>query len=213
MTVKPWELPAWVRKQASDMGLSLDAAAARALVHQVGERQQRLLRELERLALECDVEPGGPARTVQAADIERTAARSSQSRAYSLADALVGANAREAISTYLSLREQGEQLSGLIYLMAQRLRDALEIALRLQAGEPLAKVKGSLRMPARAAERFLSDIAATEPDRMREALATLADLELDARGGAPVRDGRSALAALTEETLALRAIGRMTAQT
>ena len=34
------------------MGLELDAAAAKALVAQVGERQQRLLRELEKLALE-----------------------------------------------------------------------------------------------------------------------------------------------------------------
>ncbi len=51
-TVKPWELPRWVREQATRLGLTLDAAAAKALVAQVGERQQRLLRELEKLALE-----------------------------------------------------------------------------------------------------------------------------------------------------------------
>ena len=54
MTVKPWELPKWAREQAARIGLSLDAAAAKALVAQVGERQQRLLRELEKLALEGD---------------------------------------------------------------------------------------------------------------------------------------------------------------
>ncbi len=43
------------------MGLSLDAAAAKALVAQVGERQQRLLRELEKLALEGDPSGAGPA--------------------------------------------------------------------------------------------------------------------------------------------------------
>ena len=42
----------WVREQAGRLGLALDAAAAKALVAQVGERQQRLLRELEKLALE-----------------------------------------------------------------------------------------------------------------------------------------------------------------
>ena len=51
-TVKPWELPKWVREQATRLGLALDQAAAKALVAQVGERQQRLLRELEKLALE-----------------------------------------------------------------------------------------------------------------------------------------------------------------
>ncbi len=38
----------------------LDAAGAKMLVAQVGERQQRLLRELEKLALEGD--QGGEAR-------------------------------------------------------------------------------------------------------------------------------------------------------
>ncbi len=52
MTMKRWELPKWVREQAGRLGLSLDMAAAKALVEQVGERQQRLLRELEKLALE-----------------------------------------------------------------------------------------------------------------------------------------------------------------
>ncbi len=52
MNVKPWELPKWVRAQATGIGLALDTEAAKALVAQVGERQQRLLRELEKLALE-----------------------------------------------------------------------------------------------------------------------------------------------------------------
>ncbi len=49
---------------------------------------------------------------------ERRAAHSSEWRAYALADALVAADAREATRTYLRLRQQGERLSGLSYLMA-----------------------------------------------------------------------------------------------
>src|SRR3954447_12246182 len=48
-TVKPWELPKWVRAQAARMGLELDAAAAQALIAHVGDRQARLSRELETL--------------------------------------------------------------------------------------------------------------------------------------------------------------------
>jgi DNA polymerase-3 subunit delta len=51
-TIKPWEMAKWAREQAARLGITLDAAAAKALVAQVGERQQRLLRELEKLALE-----------------------------------------------------------------------------------------------------------------------------------------------------------------
>jgi DNA polymerase-3 subunit delta len=210
MTVKPWELPKWAREQASRIGLSLDAAAAKALVAQVGERQQRLLRELEKLALEGD--PGeADGMTVDAQRIEDRAAHSAEWRAYALADALVGASAREATASYLRLREQGERLSGLIYLMSQRLRDALSVALRLQAGESEAAVKRGLRMPSRAADRFIADVARSDPGRLRSALAVLADLELDSRGGAVIASRRSPLSALEEDTLALRAIETITA--
>jgi DNA polymerase III subunit delta len=201
MTVKPWELAKWAREQATRVGLSLDAAAAKALVAQVGERQQRLLRELEKLALEGD---GSDAIGVQ--DIERRAAHSTEWRAYGLADALVGADGREATLSYLRLRQQGERLSGLSYLMAQRLRDALAVAVRLQAGESVAEIKRGLRMPARAAERFVADVARTDLTRLRAALAALAELELNTRGGAPLASSRTALAGLDEDTLALRTI-------
>jgi DNA polymerase-3 subunit delta len=216
MTVKPWELAKWAREQAGRLGIALDPAAAKALVAQVGERQQRLLRELEKLALEGDPadanseSPAGTAkalpRQISVDDIERRAAHSTEWRAYGLADALVGADEREATLSYLRLRQQGERLSGLTYLMAQRLRDALAIALRLQAGESVAEVKRGLRMPPRAAERFVADVARSDADRLRAALAALADLELDSRGGAPLQESRTALAGLDEDTLALRAI-------
>jgi DNA polymerase-3 subunit delta len=218
MTVKPWELPRWAREQAGRMGLALDGAAAKALVAQVGERQQRLLRELEKLALESappvpsGAEPGSaPARQVSVEDIERRTAHSAQWRAYGLADALVGGDRREATRSYLRLRDQGERLSGLTYLMAQRLRDALAVSLRLRAGESVAEVKRGMRMPARAAERFVADVARTDPDRLRDALGALAALEVDSRGGALIAAGRAPLAAMSEDTLALHAIEAITA--
>jgi DNA polymerase-3 subunit delta len=229
-TVKPWELPRWVREQATRLGLALDQAAAKALVAQVGERQQRLLRELEKLALELASPTGftgdGPEGSagadahardasprplrVSVEQIEQRSAHSAERRAFALADALVAADAPAATLTYLRLRRQGERISGLTYLMASRLREALAVALRLHAGESAAEVARSLRMPPRAAERFLADVARSEPERLRAALGTLADLELDTRGGAVLRSDRRALAALEEDTLALRAITAIT---
>jgi DNA polymerase III subunit delta len=219
-TVKPWELPRWAREQAARLGLELDQAAAKALVAQVGERQQRILRELEKLALELEDSAGAaPASGADAAakpirlgaqQIEQRAAHSAERRAYALADALVAGDPREAMLTYLRLRLQGERLAGLVYLMAARLREALAVALRLQAGESAAEVKRSLRMPSRAAERFVADIARSDPERLRAALRALAELELDTRGGAPLRSRHSGAASLQEDTLALRAIAAIT---
>ncbi|HEX5225247.1 MAG TPA: hypothetical protein VFW29_08960, partial [Solirubrobacteraceae bacterium] len=63
-----------------------------------------------------------------------------------------------------------------------------------------------LRMPSRAADRLIADVVATDPEHLRAALVTLADLELDTRGGAPVRAARRTLAGGDEDTLAVRAI-------
>jgi DNA polymerase-3 subunit delta len=205
--IKPWELAGWVREQAKRMGVSLDAFAAKTLVAQVGERQQRLLRELEKLVLAADEPPSeGQPLKLSAEEIERHAAHSTAWRAFSFADALVGADASEATRAYVRLREQGERISGLVYLMAQRLRDAEGVAVRLQAGESPAQIKRTLRMPPRAAERFIADVERSEPERLRAALCRIADLELDTRGGAQVSGARTQLSSLEEDTLALRAI-------
>jgi DNA polymerase-3 subunit delta len=204
MTVRPWELGKWVREQGARLGVKLDSGAAKALVAQVGERQQRLLRELEKLALERDADRAGE--TVTAEEIEQRAARSAERRGYALADALVGGDREQALATLLALREQGERLAGLTYLIASRLREALAISARLRAGEPAAEIKRGLRMPSRAADRLIADVSRSDPERLREALVAIAELELDSRGGAPIAERRSPTAGMEEETLAVRAV-------
>lgn len=209
-SVKPWELPDWAREQAERLGVSLDKAAAKALVAQVGARQQRLLRELEKLAIGGEPGDEGP-RLVTAQTIEQTAAHSSEHSAFLLADALVAGDVRGATRLYLHLREQGERLAGLSYLIGQRLRDALSVAHRLQAGEPAGEIRRGLRMPQRAAERFLADVARSDPERLSRAVCALAELELDTRGGAPLTESRTPVSGLEEETQVLIALRAMAA--
>jgi DNA polymerase III subunit delta len=205
VSVKPWELPTWVREQASKLGLSLDVAAAKALVAQVGERQQRLLRELEKLALERGAYSEQPV-AVSVEEIESRVAHSAGHRAYTLADALLAGDTARALRSYMALHEQGERLSGLTYLVARRLREALSVSLRLAAGESPSKIKQGLKMPPKAAAQLIAEVSRSEPQRLHAALGTLSDLELNSRGGSPVSATRSPDAALSEETLALATI-------
>jgi DNA polymerase-3 subunit delta len=179
-TVKSWELPKWAIARAAELGLQLQPEAARALIAQVGDRQQRLLRELEKLALSA----GGETQ-VDVTQIEAQAAASAERRAWSLADALLAGDVAAASRTYLALRAQGERLPGLIYWMAQRLRTALEAAQALEAGESESQVKRRLRMPTRAADRLLADARQAGVERLQRALELVADLELSSRGGGP----------------------------
>lgn len=202
-TVKPWELPGWVRTQGRRLGLQLDVAAAKALVAQVGERQQRLLRELEKIALELG-EPGEAAVGVE--DVERRASHSSQRRAFTLADALVSGDVSASLRTYLSLDSQGERLPSLSYTIASRLREALAVSARLKAGEPPKEIARALRMPVRAADRFVADVGKADAQRLSDGLGRLADVEVDLRGGAQMSVGRRSAASLSEQTVAVLTI-------
>jgi DNA polymerase III subunit delta len=197
-SVKPWELPKWTIARAAELGIDLEPDAARALIGHVGERQQRLLRELEKLALGASAERAA----IDADDVAELTASSAERRAWSVADALVAGDRARAVRTYLQLREQGERLPGLLYWVSQRVRQAHEVAAALDAGEPPAQVKRRLRMPSRAADRLIADARQAGAERLRQATCEIADLELASRGGG--RNGG------TEDTAALVSISRLT---
>src|SRR4051812_45215047 len=195
--VKAWDLPKWLIDQARTLDLKLDKEGAKALVAQVGDRQQRLLRELEKLALEH-----GDGATLGVEEVEGAAAASAERQVWGLVDALVGRDRAHATRAFLELRAQGETLQRLIPLMARRIRDVLAIAVRLEAGESPAQVKGSLKTSSWAADRRIKEARATDADALQRALEELAELELASRGNSE----------LAEDTAALRAIDAMAAE-
>jgi DNA polymerase-3 subunit delta len=196
MAVKPRELPRWLQARAQELGIEIDTQAARALVGQVGERQQRLVRELEKLALEH-----GEGARIGVEEVEAAAAPSAERQVWGLVDALVGRDRRGATRAFLELRSQGESLPRLVPLMARRVRDVLAIALRLEAGETPQQIRGSLKMNPWAADRRIKEARATDADALRRALEALAELELASRGQSE----------LSDDTEALRAIGAIAA--
>jgi DNA polymerase III subunit delta len=191
--LKTRALPGWLVKQASELGFELDQQGAKALVAQVGERQQRLLRELEKLALEY-----GAGAQVGVEEVQASSASSAERKAWTLADALVAGDEKTATRALLELRQQGERLPSLLYQMVRRVRDALAIAEALAAGKPAAQVRKTLRMPSFAADRLIADVSNRDPESYRRALQLLAELEVESRGGGG--------AALSEDTAAVRAV-------
>jgi DNA polymerase-3 subunit delta len=191
--VKPRELPRWVAQRASELGVELDNQAARALIAQVGDRQQRLLRELEKLALEH-----GQGATIGVEEVQDSCASSSERKVWTLADAVVAGDRKAAIGLLMELRQQGERVSGLLYTMVRRLRDALAIAEALAAGQPPAQIKKGLRMPGFAADRLIADAGRRDVEAYRRALELMADLEAESRGHGG--------GGLDEDTAAVRAV-------
>jgi DNA polymerase III subunit delta len=189
--LKPRELPKWAVGEAAKLGITLEGAAAQVLIRQVGERQQRLLRELEKLALEH-----GEGARVGVEEVEAAVASSAERQVWGLVDAMVARDGPGATRAFLQLRAQGETLPRLVPLMARRLRDVLAIATRLDAGESPAQVKESLRMSPWAADRRIKEARATDAAALRRALESLAELEVASRGMSELSDDTEALRAI-----------------
>jgi DNA polymerase-3 subunit delta len=192
-TVKARDLPRWLVARAAELGVELDTQAARALIAHVGDRQQRLQRELEKLALEH-----GQGARLGVTEVDESSATSAERKTWTLADALVAGDQRTATRALLELRQQGERVPGLLYGMVRRLRDALAIAEALAAGQPASQVKKGLRMPSFAADRLVADVQKRDVEAFRRALELMADLELESRGGGG--------GVLNEDTAAFRAV-------
>ena len=190
-TLKTRELPKWLQGEASKLGVQLDRDAAQALVGQVGDRQQRLVREVEKLAIEL-----GPGARIGAEQVEAAAAHSAERQVWGLVDAVVAGDGEAATRAYIALQAQGESVTRLVGLLGRRVRDVLEIALRLEAGQAPAEIKRSLKGSPWAADRRISEARRSDADRLRRSLEALADLELATHGATELSDPTEAVRAL-----------------
>jgi DNA polymerase III delta subunit len=96
---------------------------------------------------------------------------------------------------------QGENVTGLIYGLASRLRGACAAATQLDQGVPPRQVESSLKMHPYAAKQLVGRLRDANLADLRGATETLAELELWCRGGADYGDPLAF-------TLALRQMAR-----
>jgi DNA polymerase-3 subunit delta len=180
---KAREMPRLLVGDAQALGFRLEPAAARILVDRMGANPVRLRQELERLALWA-----GEGGTVTAADLEAMIADTSEAAVWSLSDALLERDAATALRIGERLIDQGENVTGLIYGLASRLRGACAAAGQLAEGIPPKQVESSLKMHPYAAKQLVGRLRDADVADLRLATEALAELELWCRGGADYGD-------------------------
>lgn len=190
---KARDMPRLLIADAERLGFRLDPAAARMLVDRMGTNPQRLHHELERLTLWA-----GEGGTVDAADLGAMIADTSEVVVWALSDALLDRDAAAALRIAERLISQGENVTGLIYGLASRLRKACAAAAMLEEGVSPKQVESSLGMHPYAAKQLVRRLQGIDAGDLQEALIALADLEVWCRGGADYGDELAL-------TLALRA--------
>lgn len=190
---KARDMPRVLVGDAKRLGFRLDPAAARMLVDRMGASPQRLNNELERLLLWA-----GEGGEVNAADLDAMIADTSEAAVWALSDALLERDASRALSIGERLISQGENVTGLIYGLASRLRKACAAAAMLEDGSPPKQVESSLGMHPYAAKQLVAKLGSIDAAELQGATIALADLEVWCRGGADYGDELAL-------TLALRA--------
>ncbi len=180
---KAREMPRVLVAEAQRLGFRLDPPAARLLVDRMGASPVRLQNELERLALWA-----GEGGEVGVADLGAMIADTSEAAVWSLSDALLEGDAAGALRIGERLIDQGENVTGLIYGLASRLRSACVVAAQLEEGVPPRQVESSLKMHPYAAKQLVARLRDADQASLRLATEALADLELWCRGGADYGD-------------------------
>jgi DNA polymerase-3 subunit delta len=180
---KARDMPRVLLAEAERLGFRLEPAAARLLVERMGANPVRLRNEVERLSVWA-----GESGQVGVADLEEMIADTSEAAVWSLSDALIEGDAAAALRIGERLIGQGENVTGLIYGLASRLRGACAAAAQLAEGIPPKQVESSLKMHPYAAKQLVSRLRDANLGDLRLATETLADLELWCRGGADYGD-------------------------
>jgi DNA polymerase-3 subunit delta len=180
---KPREMPRMLAGEAKRLGFTLEPAAARMLVDRMGANPVRLRNELERLALWA-----AEGKAVSAADLDAMVSDTSEAAVWALSDALLERDAAKAATLAERLISQGENVTGLIYGLASRLRKACAAAAQLSEGVPAKQVEAGLGMHPYAAKQLVARLSRTNLSQLRAATVALADLEVWCRGGADYGD-------------------------
>jgi DNA polymerase-3 subunit delta len=183
MAAKARDMPRSLVADAQRLGFRLDRDAARMLVDRLGANPLRLRNELERLAVWA-----GEGGEVSAGDLAEMVTDTSEAAVWALSDALLERDSVKAISIGERLIAQGENVTGLVYGLASRLRKACAAASELEAGRPAKQVEAGLGMHPYAAKMLVGRLKGVGSEELREATIALADLEVWCRGGADYGD-------------------------
>jgi DNA polymerase-3 subunit delta len=175
---KPWELPRWAAERAQEEGLRMDKEAAKLLVERVGPSQQRIAREIEKMALTLH-----PETRLDAATVAELASGSDGGQAYDLADAVVAGDLETTLRLAERLTFAGEPPARLVWPVIRRLREVHRAAQLLDAGMSERDAASALGGPPWLGKRTVAAARKADRSALARALCAFADLEVAVRSG------------------------------
>ena len=188
---KPWELSKWVIARAKEHGLQMDPEAARTLVAVAGGGQQRLVREIEKIAIALY-----PETSAGAEDVELLAAGDAAPKIYDLADAVVAGNSELTVTLAEELAAQDERPSRFVYPIVGRVREVHRVVELLDAGVGEKDLAKAMKVPPWRTKKAVALARQADRETLRQTLCRFADLEVELRGGGTLDEDTAVTLAL-----------------
>jgi DNA polymerase-3 subunit delta len=118
---KAHELPDWLQRRLRSRGLVATPGAAQRLLDRIEGNLLAAAQEIDKLALLLGAAPGQAPVTVDEATMESLVADSARFDVFGLADAMLAGEPVRAARMLASLRAEGEQVPGLLPIVAREL--------------------------------------------------------------------------------------------
>lgn len=172
--LKDREAGGFVQSRATDRGLKLEPAAARALVDALGANMSALDDALERLGLFAGVPP----RAITADDVAACVSPHKETTFFVLTDAIAAGDPKVALETLARLLRDREPGLVILWWLSRQIR---QLALARAAKGP-AEAAASLGVPPFVAEKLHKASKGWSEARLRAALVLCAQADVDLKG-------------------------------
>jgi DNA polymerase III delta subunit len=194
------QLETWIAQHAADLGIRVEAPAAKLLAERVGGdiRESDVDRRYQTQVVEGHLEllalyrPDGP---IRRADVEALVVPAVPASTWAFLDAIGKRQVREASLLASRLLAGGSAIQAMVAQLHRRLRQLLEIRERLAAGATVPDLVRSLHLNPYRAEVLARQAMGWSPGELETALDGLLEVDLVSKGLAP--DGRRASSAMT----------------
>jgi DNA polymerase III delta subunit len=195
---RPDRFPGWIVERGRERGLDISADAARELAERLGAAvrdgdvdrsgmSRVAIGELDKLALYAGSRP------VTAMDVQALVPESTPASVWGFLDAVAERRPRRIAETLGPILESTPE-PVVVAALHRRIRDLIEVADRLAAGESVPSLVRTMRIKEYPARKLASQAARWRADELIAALEGLADIDALVKGEPPASETQRRLA-------------------
>lgn len=172
----PRQLAPWVRAEAKQQGVQLDAAAVTRLIDAVGGDLSRLALTVEQLGLYAGSRP------VSSDDVDELVADTRERTVFELTDAIGAADRPRALAAVAALCDQRESAVGVVVMLARHIRQLSLVHTLRATNAPRPSWGSLLGVPPFVVDKLIAQARRFQPDALAAATQQLANADRALKG-------------------------------